>query len=145
MPSNVSTQFKETGNVSFTAVGAVIGRRFVKFAAAGLARTGGPGLSTDLANQYRFSQADTGGEVLTGVAKYDVADTESGGVHGQAGQIVEIEAGAAFSHGAKLTTDSVGRAVAVTDVSTADEFIGAIAFGDAAAAGDIVECKLVLA
>jgi hypothetical protein len=144
VPANVSTQFKETGNVSFTAVGAVIGRRFVRFA-SGAARTGGPGLSTDLKNQYRFRQAAVGGEVLTGVAKYDVADTKSGGVHGQAGQIVELEAGAAFAVGAKLTTDSVGRAVAVTDAAGADEFVGAIAFGAAANAGDIVEAKLVLA
>jgi hypothetical protein len=59
--------------------------------------------------------------------------------------IVELEAGAAFAVGAKLTSDGVGRAISVTDVATVDEFVGAIAFGAAAAAGDIVEAKLVLA
>jgi hypothetical protein len=118
VPSNVSTQFKETGNVSFTAVGAVVGRRFVESASPG--RTGGPGLSGDLKNQYRFKQANAGSDVILGVAKYDVADGGSGGVHGQPGMIVEVEAIAA----------------------AADAFAAVVIGNGAVAAGDIVEAKL---
>jgi hypothetical protein len=140
VPNNVSTQFKETGNVSFTASGAVTGRRFVESADPG--RTGGPGLSEDLKNQYIFAQANAGSDAIVGVAKYDVADGESGGVHGQAGMIVEVEAGAALTPGTRVTSDAQGRAVAI---AAAGDPTAAIVLGNgSAAAGDIIEAKLVL-
>jgi hypothetical protein len=141
VPANVSTQFKETGNVSFTAVGAVTGRRFVVSANPG--RTGGPGLSGDLKNQYRFAQAAGGAAPILGVAKYDVADGESGGVHGQPGMIVELEAGAALAPGTRVTSGADGRAVAL---AAAGDPAAAVVIGNgSAAAGDILEAKLVLA
>lgn len=140
MPQNVSTQFKETGNVSFTASGAVVGRRFVESADPG--RTGGPGLSADLKNQYILKQANAGADAIVGVSKYDVADGESGGVHGQPGMIVEVEAGAALAPGTRVTSDAQGRAVAL---AAAGDPTAAIVLGNGAdAAGDIVEAKLVL-
>lgn len=138
MPTNVSTQFKESGNLSFRATAAVIGRRFLAISGN---RTGGPGLSTDLENLYRMAHCGAGQRAV-GVSKYDVALNKTGGVHGQPGMIVEVEAGAALVAGAKVMSGLNGKAVPwVSAVNEANECLGVAM---TAAAGDtaIAEIKL---
>lgn len=107
MPANVSTQYHETGNVSFHAAGAVVGKTFVRVSAD---RTGGPGLSTDLENAWVMSTCGAGAKA-TGVAKYDVADQKSGGIHGQPGMIVPVTAGAAITAGQEVEVGAAGKAI----------------------------------
>lgn len=107
MPTNVATQFKETGNVSFRASAAVTGKRFLAISGD---RTGGPGLSTDLENLYRMAHAPAAGPTV-GVAKYDVPINETGGVHGQPGMIVPVTAGAAIAAGQRVEVGANGQAV----------------------------------
>ena len=107
MPSNVSNQYFETGNVSFRAQGAVVGKTFL---AIGADNTGGPGLSTDLENLYVMKTC-TAGARPCGVAKYDVADTQAGGVHGQPGMIVPVVAGAAITAGQEVEVGAAGKAI----------------------------------
>jgi len=104
---NVSTQYHETGNVSFRAAGAVAGKTFVKPSAD---RTGGPGLSTDNENLYVFSTCPAGAKPA-GVAKYDVANGEAGGVHGRPGMIVPVKAGAAIVAGVEVEVGAAGTAI----------------------------------
>lgn len=107
MPANVSTQYHETGNVSFHAAGAVVGKTFVKVSAN---RTGGPALSTDLESMWVMSTCPAGLRP-TGVAKYDVADTKPGGVHGQPGMIVPVTAGSAITAGQEVEVGTNGQAI----------------------------------
>lgn len=134
MPDNVSTQFKETGNISFRASAAVTGKRFLKVSGN---RTGGPGLSTDLENLVVCAQAGAG-QVVVGVSKYDVAIDESGGMHGQPGMIVPVNCGADITAGAKVMSDANGRAIPwVTAASEANEPAGIAMTGcDITVAGD---------
>jgi hypothetical protein len=104
---NVCTQFFETGNVSFKAVGDVTGKTFVAPAAD---VTGGPGLSSDGENLYQFGTCPAA-EKPAGVAKYDVDDNDHGGVHGQPGQIVPVTCGAAVTAGDEVEVGAAGRAV----------------------------------
>jgi hypothetical protein len=129
---NVSTQFKETGNVSFRAAGAVTGKTFVSPSAD---RTGGPGLSSDLANLYVFSTCPAG-ERAAGVAKYDVTDGNEGGVHGQPGMIVPVTAGATIAAGEEVQVGPAGAAIPLA----AGIAVG-LAMSGAAAAAD-AEIKL---
>jgi hypothetical protein len=107
LPDNVSMQFHETGNVSFIAVGAVTGKTFVSPSAD---RTGGPGLSADDDNNYRFSTCPAG-EKPAGVSKYDVPDGGGGGVHGQPGMIVPVTLGGAVAAGDLVEVGAGGTAV----------------------------------
>lgn len=127
MPKNVSTQYKETGNVSFVATAAVIGKRFLRISGD---RTGGPGLSDDLRNLYRMAHA-TGADRVSGVSKYDVALDDEGGVHGQPGQIVAVTAGAPIAAGQRVQSDAVGQAVPLGAGVAASRVTGVIANNNA--------------
>jgi len=105
--ANVSLQYFETGDVSFRASGAVTGKTFVQPAAN---QTGGPGLSTDLENLLVFKTC-TAGQRPCGVAKYDVATGQGGGVHGQPGKIVPVTAGAAITAGQEVEVGAAGSAI----------------------------------
>ena len=107
MPANVSTQYHETGNVSFHASGAVVGKTFV---APSANRTGGPGLSTDIENMWVLATCPAGTRAA-GVAKYDVANGGVGGVHGQPGMIVPVTAGAAITVGQEVEVGAAGKAI----------------------------------
>jgi hypothetical protein len=107
LPSNVSTQYFETGNVSFRATANVTGKRFV---APSADVTGGPGLSTDLQNVFRCAHCPAG-KRPAGVAKYDVSSGSVGGMHGQPGQIVPVTTGAAIVAGAEVESDASGQAI----------------------------------
>jgi hypothetical protein len=133
---NVSTQFHETGNVSFTADGDVVGQTFV---APSADRTGGPGLSTDLANQFVFATCGAG-KKAAGVAKYDVADGESGGVHGQPGMIVPVLAGAALTAGVEVMADATGKAIPHVPGTATNRALGLVMSG--AASGALAQIKL---
>jgi hypothetical protein len=105
--TNVSTQYFETGNVSFRATANVTGKRFV--APSGDV-TGGPGLSTDMQNLYRCQHAGAG-KKPAGVAKYDVTSGGTGGMHGQPGMIVPVTTGAAIVAGVEVESDANGMAI----------------------------------
>jgi hypothetical protein len=107
LPSNVSTQYFETGNVSFRATANVTGKRFV--APSGDV-TGGPGLSTDMENLFRMAHCGAGLKPA-GVAKYDVASGAKGGVHGQPGMIVPVTTAAAITAGVEVQSDATGFAI----------------------------------
>lgn len=107
MPSNVSNQYFETGNVTFRAQGAVVGKTFLGVAAE---PTGGPALSTDLENLFVFKTAPAASRAV-GVCKYDVADTQAGSVHGQPGMIVPVTCGAAVAAGVEVEVGAAGKAV----------------------------------
>lgn len=136
MPTNVSTQFHETGNVSFTAVGAVTGQTFVAPVAD---RTGGPGLSTDLANQFKFGTCPAG-KRPAGVAKYDVANLKSGSVHGQPGMIVEVLAGATLAAGDEVMSDATGKAIVHVPATPTNRVAGLVMSG--ATSGQLAQIKL---
>ena len=135
MPDNVSTQYFETGNVSFKASAAVTGRRFVRPSAN---RTGGGsgGLSTVLDNVYVMALCGAG-QKPAGVAKYDVPINGYGGVHGQPGMIVHVEAGAAITAGAEVESDATGRAIPLAAGRPAGQ-----AMTGASGAGAAAEIKL---
>lgn len=105
--TNVGTQYFETGNVSFRATAAVTGKRFLGISGD---VTGGPGLSTDLENVYRCAHAAAGVRAC-GVSKYDVASGAEGGMHGQPGMIVPVNAGAAIAAGQDVEVGANGQAV----------------------------------
>jgi hypothetical protein len=108
LPANVCTQYFETGNVSFRAQGAVVGKTFLMVAAA---PTGGPGLSTDPENLFVLKTC-LAGQKAVGVCKYDVANGEAGGVHGQPGMIVPVTAGAAgVNAGVEVESNATGQAI----------------------------------
>ncbi len=137
MQDNVSLQKKETGNVSFRAQGAVTGRRFV----SPVGHTGPTGLTTNLENLQICKQA-IATDVVIGVSKYDVADGESGGMHGQPGMIVRMDSGAAIPVGARVVSDATGRAV---PAGTGTPYAAGVNVGGAiAAAGAETLVKLIL-
>jgi hypothetical protein len=107
LATNVSTQYFETGNVSFRATANITGKRFV--APSGDV-TGGPGLSTDNQNLYRMATCGAGLKPA-GVAKYDVASGTVGGMHGQPGMIVPVTTGAAIVAGVQVQSDGAGAAI----------------------------------
>jgi hypothetical protein len=97
LATNVSTQYFETGNVSFRATANITGKRFV--APSGDV-TGGPGLSTDNQNLYRMATCGAGLKPA-GVAKYDVSS----------GRIVPVTTGAAIVAGVQVQSDGAGAAI----------------------------------
>lgn len=100
--------FKEDGSaLTFMATAAVRGGRFVAISGN---RTGGPGLSTDLANVYRAAEAGDGAHAF-GVAKYDVAQDALGGTYSRPGMIVPVTAGANLAAGDAVQSDAEGRAI----------------------------------
>jgi hypothetical protein len=133
LATNVSTQYFETGNVSFRATANVTGKRFV--APSGDV-TGGPGLSTDMQNLYRMAHPAAGARVA-GVAKYDVPSGTVGGMHGQPGMIVPVTTGAAVTAGQQVQTDANGMAIPLA--------AGAIAGLAMSGAGSGADCQVKLA
>jgi hypothetical protein len=109
MPDNVCTQIHETGDVSVRATANVTGGRFV---APSATRTGGGtlGLSTDTANIYGVAHAGAGAKAV-GVAKYDIASGDEGGIHGRPGKIVPVTSGAAVTAGQEVQSDANGKAI----------------------------------
>lgn len=108
MPANECIPYKESGSaITFKATAAVTGKRFV---APSGNRTGGPGLSTDLANVYQCAHAGAGAHAI-GVSKYDVANGALGGAHASAGMIVPVTAGAALAAGQAVQSDANGQAI----------------------------------
>lgn len=106
MPANECLPYKEPGSaITFKATAAVTGKRFVAVSGN---RTGGPGLSTDLANVYQCAHSGAGGAAV-GVSKYDTANGALGGAI--RGGIVPVEAGAAIAAGASVQSDATGRAI----------------------------------
>lgn len=95
-------------------------------------------------NPYRFvnfAGAQAGaGEAARGVT-HDGAEEIDKAVPVIAMGTAVVEAGAAFAAEAKLVSDADGRAIAA--VAASGDVINAVALGDAAAAGDLVEVILV--
>jgi hypothetical protein len=95
----------------------------------------------------KFSAADT---VTLGAAATDVIIGITTDVAAASGERQDvnltgftlIEAGAAFSRGAKLTADSVGRGVTAAPATGVNNNVGAMALEAATAAGDIVRAVL---
>lgn len=91
----------------------------------------------------KFSAADT---IIQGAAATDAVIGVSGEIAAAVGEradvtligIAFIEAGAAFSQGALLVSDAVGRAIAGAPAAGSNVRVGAIAIDAAVAAGDIV-------
>lgn len=113
MPSNICTPFYMTGDVSFKASAAVTGKRFV---APSGNRTGGPGMSTDLANTYVAAHCPANGKA-SGVAKYDVAQGDYGPQFGTPGTILPVTADGAIAAGDLIVVGSAGKAKAATVAS----------------------------
>jgi hypothetical protein len=106
MPANECIPYKEPGSAfTFKATADVTGKRFV---APSGNRTGGPGLSTDLANVYQCAHAGAGAHAV-GVSKYDAANGSLGGAH--TGGIVPVTAGAAIAAGQAVQSDATGQAI----------------------------------
>jgi hypothetical protein len=130
----------EESDVTFKATADVLGGRFVKISGN---RTGGgveTGLTEVLDNVYSMATCGAG-QVAFGVAKYDVASGQHGGVYGTPGRIVTVVAGAAVTAGNKVMSDAAGEAIPwVTAASEANEALGLAL--NTAADGDLVEVKL---
>lgn len=135
--ANVCTPYFEQGDVTFRATAAVTGKRFV---APSADVTGGPGLSTDLANLFRMAHA-AAGKPVAGVAKYDVASGDEGGIHGVPGKIVPVVADGAITAGDKIMVGTAGKAKTwVTAASEANEAVGIAMSG----AADGADCPVKL-
>lgn len=138
MPDNVCTPIFEDSDVTYRATAAVIGKRFI---APSGARTGGPGLSTDLQNVYRMAHAPAGG-AATGVSRYDVPIDGLSSVFGQPGRIVPVTAEAAIAAGARLQVGAAGQAITQAVAPATPGVAVAIAMS-AAVAGADVEAKIL--
>lgn len=110
MPANLCTPFFTESNISFQATADVTGKRFVNISAN---RSGGPGLSSDKRNIHKMAHAATGGRAF-GVAEYDVATGDVGGVFGQPGMIVPVTADGVITAGAEISVGSNGKAKVAT-------------------------------
>lgn len=108
---------------NFTATNAAIGRsRIVRF---------------DGTTQTLVLQASASTDNLIGVAEgVEIAASER--VDVVLSGVAEVVAGAAFNAGAKLTSDSAGRAVAAAPSAGTNAQIVGVALQQAGAAGDIV-------
>jgi len=109
---------------SFTAGAAINPRRFVKLSAA-----------NTVIQAAAVSDAIIGASNDVGAASGERQDVVMSG-------ITEIEASAAFSLGALLTSDAVGRAAAAAPAAGTNNRIGGIALDAAVATGDIVRVLL---
>jgi hypothetical protein len=106
MPANECIPYKEPGvSPTAKASAAVTGKRFVKPSGN---RTGGPGLSTDLANVYQAAHCGAGQQAL-GVSKHDAANGALFGVH--VAGIVPVTAGDTIAAGQRVMSDANGKAV----------------------------------
>jgi hypothetical protein len=131
----------EESDVTFKATAAVSGGHFVKPSGN---RTGGgveTGLTDFVDNVYQCAHCGAG-QVALGVAKYDVAINEYGGVYGTPGRIVAVVVGTGgVTAGQKVMSDATGQAVAwATAASEANEALGLAL--TTAAAGELAEVKL---
>lgn len=135
MPANECLPYKEDGSaLTFKATANVVGKRFV---APSGNRTGGPGLSTDLANVYQAAHCPAGGHAI-GVSKYDVPNGTLGGTHSRPGIIVPVTAGAPVAAGQAVQSDANGQAIPLA---------GGVKLGvcmNGAAAGADAELRLTL-
>ncbi len=86
------------------------------------------------------SQAAAATDALTGVAQHAAADNEVVRV-AYAGR-VKVEAGAAYSDGALLTSDANGKAVAAAPATGTNNRVIGYALEAASADGDLVEIML---
>lgn len=124
MPDNECIAFYDPGNdLNGEATGTITGKRFVKVSAA--KRAGSEGLASDtLGGRIRVAQCSVAGEMPIGVSGYD-ADTGDPVPVIRGHKVVPVTSGAAVSAGAKVMTDSSGRAIPwVTAASDANEVIG---------------------
>lgn len=135
MAQNVCTPIFEDSDVTYRATAAVIGKRFI---APSGARTGGPGLSTDLQNVYRMAHAPAGG-AATGVSRYDTPVDGLSAVFGKPGRIVPVTAVAAIAAGQRIEVGAAGQA---QPLATAGAVPVAIAMTSAVAGAD-VEAKIL--
>lgn len=134
MPANECIPYKEPGSAfTFKATAAVTGKRFLRPSAN---RTGGPGLSTDLANVYQCAHAAAGGPAV-GVSKHDVANGALGGAH--VGGIVPVTAGAVIAAGDRVASDANGQAIpyAAGGTIATDPVVLGVAMNGAAAGADV--------
>lgn len=126
--TNDATPYKEDGSaLTFKATANVTGKRFVRFSAN---RTGGPGLSTDLANVYQGAHCGAGLKA-TGVSKWDAANGSLGEVHSRPGMVVPVTAGGVLAAGQEVQSDANGKAI-VWDGTVASAKCGQVLNGAAA-------------
>ena len=104
---------------TYTAVGPVTGRRFVKFST-----------TTNIGDTY-VAQSSAAADLIIGVSAPNITVNDGDRVDVQHSGPGEVEAGAAITRGQMLTSDANGRAIPVPAASTVRS--GAMALASAAA------------
>jgi hypothetical protein len=131
--ANECIPYKQPGEAITAKASATIGgKRFVKISAN---RTGGPTLSTDLANTYQVAQCVNGDKSL-GVSGWDAASGSLLKVITAPGVIVPVVCGATITAGQEVQSDANGAAIPLAAGKA-----NGIAMTGAAAAAD-AEIKL---